>query len=85
MPATTWGENLEATMSDIFDIMAHEPIKLVIEGELNAVDGTLYVQDPIDHRWTMAASAPDCETTDVCLAELIDQYQTAKRQEARDA
>lgn len=83
MSLTTWGENLESIMSDLFDIMAHEPIKLEIAGELNVVDGTLYVQDPADRRhWTMAASALNCDTFDECLAELVDQYQKAKRQEA---
>lgn len=53
MSATTWGEDIEATMQTQFDIMADEPIKIVVEGELNAVDGTLYGRNPIDARRTM--------------------------------
>jgi len=78
MSDPTWEDQLRELAQDLFDIMANEPIKLVIKGEYEAVEGTLYTRDPITHRWTMGACVGNSGTADACLIELVRLYKLQK-------
>ena len=79
-----WEDDLRNLYQDLFDLMANQPVKIVIEGEIDNVDGTLYLRDPIDHAWSMAASALSQTTADECLTELVRQTRAQlKKDKAR--
>lgn len=57
---------------DLFDLMCNHRVKLVIEGEFNAVDATLFVEE------VEVASVIGSETVESAIDELMTQY-TAKK------
>jgi hypothetical protein len=70
----TWGDQLEATAQELHDLAANTPIKLVIEGELGDITGTLYIEDAVDGKWSMVASVVSGESPDGTMAELVRQF-----------
>lgn len=72
----TWGDLLQAIAQDIYDLMANQPIRVEIEGEVGSVDGSLYLRNHSDREWKLVAEVISADTMDDCLGELLGQIRS---------
>ena len=73
-------EGYQMWLQDLFDLMANEPVKIVVEGELGEVDATLYLRrdgSPLND-WEVTYLATACDTFDDAIAMLMEQHEAGR-------
>jgi hypothetical protein len=70
----------------LLDLLAKEPIKLVVEGELGAIDACLSLRNVYrPTEWDAVAFATEMETVEEALVRLRDEYEAGVAEDAKAA
>ena len=68
---------------ELFDLMANEKVRVVLEGEVGEVDGSLSVWDSRLRKYEVACLATGAETVEEAMTQLLEQWEEGKQWEER--